>query len=196
MSVSFEKGDIFATRIKALAHGCNNYGAMGAGIAVAFRRKFPEMYQAYKDLCQDGKLKLGDVFIWKSDDIFVFNLITQDTVATLPAIKRSLRTALKHAEETGITEIALPAIGSGLGGLDWRDVKKVIIAVGTDSPVKLRVCETFIEGAPMKVKSVNNPLTRAKYLKDNKEILKVKYKEYYQNNRTRLLSARKVRNSK
>lgn len=198
MSVSFEKGDIFATpKLQALAHGCNNYGAMGAGIAVLFRTKFKGMFESYRELCEDGTLKLGDVFIWKdTDGTFVFNLITQDSVATLNAIRTSLTTACKRASRMGIKEIALPAVGAGLGGLKWPDVKKVIIEVGSKTSVNLRVCETFVEGSRMKIKSYNKPETIAKYRKKNKEALRIQEREYYQNNKEKILLRKKLQRKK
>ncbi|WP_255671108.1 macro domain-containing protein [Blastopirellula sediminis] len=66
MSVIFCSGDIFETPTDvALSHGCNCAGAMGKGIAVEFKRRWPAMYAIYKKRCQDETFGLGDVFPWK-----------------------------------------------------------------------------------------------------------------------------------
>ena len=66
MPIGFETGDIFATLgVSAFAHGCNCAGAMGKGIAVSFRERWPKMYEEYRRRCKAGEFKLGDVFIWE-----------------------------------------------------------------------------------------------------------------------------------
>ena len=63
MPTIFVKGDLFAHKgLDALAHGCNCAGAMGKGIAVHFRERFPNMYGEYKQRCADGRFTLGAVF--------------------------------------------------------------------------------------------------------------------------------------
>mgnify|MGYP000811555272 CR=1 FL=1 len=58
-----EKGDIFRIEgVSSYAHGCNCAGAMGKGIAVQFKSKYPNMYLEYKQLCKENKFCPGDVF--------------------------------------------------------------------------------------------------------------------------------------
>ena len=55
MSIVFLKGDLFNHGdLQTFAHGCNCAGAMGKGIALEFRRRFPSMYLDYKQRCADG----------------------------------------------------------------------------------------------------------------------------------------------
>ena len=73
-----EFGDIFKIQsVTSYAHGCNCAGAMGMGIALQFKVKFPEMYTEYKSLCETGKFTPGDVFAYEYGQGFVFNLGTQ-----------------------------------------------------------------------------------------------------------------------
>ncbi|ATL48191.1 phosphatase [Chitinophaga caeni] len=147
MSVVFVKGDLFNTpNLKALAHGCNCKGAMGKGIAVEFKNRFPEMYKEYKSLCTIGDFVLGSVFIYRADPFIIFNLGTQQswrTKAELPAIRESLKKMLSAAEQYGIAEIGLPRIGAGLGGLNWGDVKEVIEDVCELSKINIVVFEEY-----------------------------------------------------
>jgi O-acetyl-ADP-ribose deacetylase (regulator of RNase III) len=83
MPTVFVKGDLFRQEgLRALAHGCNCAGAMGKGIAVEFRSRFPKMYAEYKQRCADGAFTPGEVFTWTEQGLTVFNLGTQKTWRT------------------------------------------------------------------------------------------------------------------
>jgi O-acetyl-ADP-ribose deacetylase (regulator of RNase III) len=124
---------------------------MGKGIAVEFRRRFPEMYEEYKKRCQEGRFVLGDVFAWSAHDgTTVFNLGTQRTwraKAELPAIRVAISRMIKLAREMGVLRIGLPRIGAGLGGLPWKDVKNLLVYLGSSTHVELRVFEEFVPTA-------------------------------------------------
>lgn len=141
-------GDIFALPgVSCYAHGCNCAGAMGKGIALQFRKKYPDMYLQYKKKCKDGMFKLGDVFEYRLNDEHIFNLGTQKdwkTKATLDAIQDSVLKMLASATEQQISSIALPRIGAGLGELIWEDVKKVLEKAAIHFPnVTLIVVENY-----------------------------------------------------
>jgi O-acetyl-ADP-ribose deacetylase (regulator of RNase III) len=77
------EGDIFSLEgVSNFAHGCNCAGAMGKGIALQFKTKYPKMYKEYKALCQEGLFLLGDIFIYKYETGTIFNLGTQTTWRT------------------------------------------------------------------------------------------------------------------
>ena len=123
VSIRFVKGDLFChENLRVLAHGCNCAGAMGKGIAVEFRSRFPLMYEEYKKRCVEGRFRLGDVFYWEEAGWVVFNLGTQKTwrvKADLSSIDASVRAMAGLAERKGLARIGLPRIGAGLGGLHW-----------------------------------------------------------------------------
>lgn len=129
------EGDIFKIEgVNNYAHGCNCAGAMGKGIALVFRAKYPQMYNKYKELCKNGGFTPGRVMAYPtggglSKSGVVFNLGTQSswkTGARLEYIQDSLEVMVGMALDLKITKIAMPAIGAGLGGLKWDDVKAVI----------------------------------------------------------------------
>ena len=130
-----KEGNIFTLDgVHSYAHGCNCAGAMGKGIALQFRKRFPEMYLEYKRLCKEGAFTLGDVYAYQHERGYIFNLGTQTswrTRAELLAVKSSLEKMLSLAEKYELTKIALPRIGAGLGGLNWQEVKEVIEEVGS-----------------------------------------------------------------
>jgi len=147
MPATFVKGDLFAHEgLGAIAHGCNCAGAMGKGIAVQFRQRFPKMYDAYKQRCADGRFKLGDVFAWPEDGLTVFNLGTQKTWRTkadLGAIETAVRSMVRLAEQAGIAKVGLPRIGAGLGGVAWPAVRALLSEVGNATTVELVVFEEY-----------------------------------------------------
>ncbi len=135
MPIEFVRGDLFANRFeaRALAHGCNCQGSMGAGIARGFRDRYPEMFAEYRRRCkaQPRKFNLGDAWLWKAEDRpWVFNLGTQEGYWRARASYEAIATALgkmrKKANREGITSIALPRIGVGYGGLSWKKVRAII----------------------------------------------------------------------
>lgn len=140
MAFRMVTGDLFDLGLPALGHGCNCVGAMGAGIAVEFKRRYPRMYLEYRRRCQHGRFQLGDIFVWEEPDLVIYNLATQPVPrpsATLAAIDTSVRAALADAQQRGLPRLGVPRIGAGLGGLDWNDVKDVLADAGGGSPVEL-----------------------------------------------------------
>ena len=143
-----EYGDIFKLpNVDGLGHGCNCAGAMGKGIALTFKKKYPQMYLAYRKRCQNGQFVLGDVFVWENSSPTIFNLATQKHwrgKAEVWAIEASLSKMFGIAEQKSLARLAIPRIGAGLGGLDWELVKNSISKIGNGySTVHLIVVENF-----------------------------------------------------
>jgi len=148
MVTYIEFGNIFNLQgISNYAHGCNCAGAMGKGIALQFKNKFPKMYIEYKRLCKEELFSLGDIYTYDYGNGTVFNLGSQKTWKTkadINAIESSLIKMLSYAQQNNILKIALPKIGAGLGGLNWNDVKSLINIVSQDYPnIDLFVVENY-----------------------------------------------------
>lgn len=142
------EGNIFSIPgVNNYAHGCNCAGAMGKGIALQFKERFPEMYLQYKKLCKSGSFALGEVFMYNHGKGFVFNLGTQKswtTKAEISAVDAAIGKMLQLARENEVKQIALPKIGAGLGGLDWESVKRIIDLRAAAYPeIGLFVVENF-----------------------------------------------------
>ena len=123
------EGDIFKIpQINNFAHGCNCAGAMGKGIALQFREKFPQMYKQYISLCKEHKFTVGDVFNYKYRYGVIYNLGTQS----------------HWKEKAQLKYIDHSLIGAGLGGCLWDDVKRTINTVASAYPlVDLYVIEHY-----------------------------------------------------
>jgi O-acetyl-ADP-ribose deacetylase (regulator of RNase III) len=153
MTVEFVSGDLFANAhdAEALAHGCNCAGSMGAGIAVGFRDRYPAMYEHYRAMCKADPRQLnpGDCWLWKADEApWVFNLATQEGYwrcrATYEAVEAALASMRDQADREGITRIAMPRIGAGLGGLSWKKVRAIIERLFAGWPGTLIVYEQYV----------------------------------------------------
>ena len=153
MPVAWVEGDLFDNEhgARAFAHGCNCQGSMGAGIAVGFRERYPEMYTEYRRRCKatPREFNLGDSFLWKADgQPWVFNLGTQEGTwrarATYEAIEQALTTMLAQADAEGVTSIAIPRIGTGYGGLTWKKIRPIIEHIFADWAGDLYVYEAYV----------------------------------------------------
>lgn len=139
MSVSVVKGDLFDPNFgfTAIGHGVNCVGKMGAGIALAFRQKFPEMYERYVLMCRYGILKPGGSFVYTSpQNETVLNLASQMYTGA-NAKEEWLACALYGAvTKMGhpFMSIGLPWIGAGIGGLSTQDTLAVVSDVATLLP--------------------------------------------------------------
>ena len=143
-----EKGDIFnIAGVNNYAHGCNCAGAMGKGIALQFKNKYPKMYSEYRVMCKDGLFNPGDVFDYNYGNGHIYNLGTQvswKTKARLEYVENSVGRMLELASSDNVTKIALPAIGAGFGGLNWNDVKEILIMVSVNYPdIELYVVDAY-----------------------------------------------------
>lgn len=136
--ITFVKGDITKASTQVIAHQVNCNGVMGAGVARAMRRAFPEIYAPYKSLCKElGAMMLGNVqAITVSTGQVVVNLFGQEGYGTMvqQTDYKALQLALMHLRELSINSgwksLALPyRIGCGLGGGDWEIVGGMIRSI-------------------------------------------------------------------
>ena len=146
--LAFLKGDIFLSRAQTIAHGCNTRGKMGAGIAVEFRARWPQMFEQYRNLCHRDELQPGGYFLYKDSDPWILNLATQSTTrgATLEHISGCLHAIASSYLAEGITSLAMPRLGAGLGGLRWEDVKHVIVGELGSLTIPVFVYEEYVAG--------------------------------------------------
>jgi O-acetyl-ADP-ribose deacetylase (regulator of RNase III) len=153
MAVSYVAGDLFANAYsaRAFAHGCNCKGSMGAGIAVGFRERYPDMYEEYRRRCKatPRQLNPGDVFLWKAEGTpWVFNLATQEDYwrsrATYEAMEQVLATMRAQSDAEGIRTIAIPRIGTGYGGLSWKKVRAIVERIFSDWEGMVYVYEEYV----------------------------------------------------
>lgn len=119
-------GDLFESGAQTLVNTVNCVGVMGKGIALEFKKRFPEMFKDYVARCERQEVKLGRPYLYKTLVLpWVLNFPTKDhwrSVAKLESIVQGLEYLLKNCKEWGITSLAIPPLGCGEGQLDWRVV--------------------------------------------------------------------------
>jgi hypothetical protein len=121
----------------------NTVGIMGKGIALEFKRRFPEMHREYVRLCQRGEVRLGRPYLYAPLlGQWVLNFPTKDhwrSRSKLTDIVDGLRYLQAHFADWGITSLAVPPLGCGEGGLEWRVVGPTLYRhlAQLDIPVEL-----------------------------------------------------------
>jgi uncharacterized protein YwgA/O-acetyl-ADP-ribose deacetylase (regulator of RNase III) len=119
-------GNMFDSKAQTLVNTVNCVGVMGKGIALQFKKRFPEMYEDYANLCKAGQVRLGEPYLFKSlIPPMILNFPTKNhwrAVTRLADIINGLEYLEKHYKQWGITSLAVPPLGCGQGQLEWRVV--------------------------------------------------------------------------
>lgn len=120
MSVKVITGNIFTSQCQTIVNTINCVGVMGAGLAFECRLRYPEMYEKYVQLCQENKIDIGLLWIYKSSDRWVLNFPTKRDWK-YPSKTEYLRLGLEKFVQTyqqkGIQSIAFPLLGADKGGI-------------------------------------------------------------------------------
>ncbi len=128
--IEYKTGDILTEEAEALVNTVNCVGVMGRGIALQFKRAFPENFKAYADRCKRKKMQQGCVFVFDTGKMFppryIINFPTKRHwrgKSRLEDIESGLVSLVKEIRSRNIRSIAIPALGCDLGGLNWPDVR-------------------------------------------------------------------------
>jgi len=130
--IEYVSGDLLSSRADALVNAVNCVGVMGRGIALQFKRKYPENFSAYEEACKRGEVRPGFVFVYKNPSDsprFILNFPTKRhwrDNSRIEDIRLGLADLVRVVKETGIASVAIPPLGSGLGGLSWAAVRPLI----------------------------------------------------------------------
>jgi len=132
------KEDIFSLRADALVNPVNCVGVAGKGLALEFKKRFPEAFKSYKNNCDAGNIVIGHITAFKLLDAvpFVINFPTKKhwkDDSKIEYIEQGLFTlagflTFLSEKPSPIYSVAVPALGCGLGGLHWGDVKPLIVS--------------------------------------------------------------------
>ena len=122
--ITYLSGDLFQSPAQVLVNAVNTVGAMGKGIALEFKRKYPEMFSDYQHLCKSGAFDIGQLWLYKSPQKWVLNFPTKRDwrdKSRIEYIELCLTKFIEIYETEGITSISFPRLGCGLGGLNWEN---------------------------------------------------------------------------
>jgi len=136
-----KEGDILSAAVEALVNSVNTVGISGRGIALLFRKAFPENFKAYRAACKHGEVRPGRMFVFKTGYLtnprYIINFPTKRhwrEKSRLADIEAGLRDLVRVVRRLRIRSVAIPPLGSGLGGLDWSQVRPKIEAALAELP--------------------------------------------------------------
>ena len=128
--IEYKTGDIFAEDVEALVNSVNCVGVMGRGIALQFKNMFPKNFKTYEAACKRNEVKPGRMFVYESGKMtnprYIINFPTKRHwrgKSRIEDIESGLQDLVREIEERDIRSIAVPPLGSNLGGLDWSDIR-------------------------------------------------------------------------
>lgn len=124
--ITIKQGDLLRSPAQTLVNTVNCVGVMGKGIALAFKKRFPDMFADYAARCERSAVHLGEPYIFKGRmHPWVVNFPTKDhwrAVSRLSDIVQGLEHLEAHLAEWGVTSLAVPPLGCGNGQLEWKVV--------------------------------------------------------------------------
>lgn len=131
--IIYKKGNLFDTELEVIVHGVNCQGVMGSGVAKIIRDDFSEAYDVYVDEHINRGLILGNILPVLSNGKIIVNAMTQGAYgydgkryASYDGIAMCMSKINAWAYSRDVEKVAMPLIGSGLGGGDWDVIEKII----------------------------------------------------------------------
>lgn len=136
MTIEYKSGDMFGEPAEAIVNTVNCVGVMGKGVALEFKRRWPDNFRAYKRLCDAEMLKPGKMFIFQVGDLlenedrrFLINFPTKQhwkAKSKIEYVEHGLDDLADQVRKLGIKSLVMPPLGCGNGGLDWSEVRPLI----------------------------------------------------------------------
>ncbi len=168
------RGNILKDHAEALVNTVNCVGVMGKGIALQFKKAFPENFKAYEVACRREDVKPGRMFVFETGEMFhpryIVNFPTKRHwrgKSRYEDIESGLKALVREVRQRKILSIAIPPLGSGLGGLQWSRVKAMIEAAFEQIPevqVKLYEPKGSPDAKDMPVGTARPKMTAARAL--------------------------------
>jgi O-acetyl-ADP-ribose deacetylase (regulator of RNase III) len=144
MTIEYKIGNMFDEPTEAIVNTVNCVGVMGKGVALEFKRRWPENFKAYKRVCDDKSLMPGKMFVFDNSDFlegskhrFLINFPTKQhwrSQSKIQYVEDGLVDFIEQVRHLGIKSVAVPPLGCGNGGLDWSDVRPLIERAVSELP--------------------------------------------------------------
>jgi O-acetyl-ADP-ribose deacetylase (regulator of RNase III) len=132
--IHYTIGNILESNAQALVNTVNTDGIMGKGIALQFKKAYPNNFNAYRNACKQGDIAIGKLFVTKENNLntgekIIINFPTKKNwqkSSEYSFIEKGLDNLVQIITQQNIKSVALPPLGAGNGGLEWEKVKKII----------------------------------------------------------------------
>lgn len=184
--IHYIKGNLFTSNAKVLVNTVNTVGVMGKGIASDFKKIYPLMFEEYKVQCDNGNLDIGELSLYKTSNKWILNFPTKKhwrSPSTVEYIEKGLQKLVEQATKLQLTDIAMPKLGCGNGGLDWEtQVRPIVEKYLKKAPINVAIYDFDKDIVPehLKVKDIEDwlksdpeTLTFSLFFEDLKDIYKV-----------------------
>lgn len=132
--IKFVKGNLFDSDAEALVNTVNCVGVMGKGVALGVKKKYPNVYKVYKRACDIGQIKPGKLLTVPTENLigtqYIVNFPTKRhwrANSKIEDIKLGLPALVQEIKNLKLKSIAIPPLGCGNGGLDWNEVKPIMV---------------------------------------------------------------------
>lgn len=160
--IEYKRGDILREDAEALINTVNCIGVMGRGIALQFKNAFPKNFKAYATACKNEEVLPGRMFLFETGQLinprYIINFPTKRHwrgKSRMEDIEAGLKALVDTVRRYNIQSIAIPPLGSGLGGLDWAEVRAHIEAT-LEPLTNVRVVIYEPKGTPSTEKMVHS----------------------------------------
>jgi O-acetyl-ADP-ribose deacetylase (regulator of RNase III) len=168
--IRYTQGNLLEANVDALVNTVNTVGVMGKGIALMFKERFPNNMQAYAKACKAGEVVTGKMFVTQTGELmgpqWIVNFPTKQhwrAKSKMEWVEDGLNDLRRFIIENQIKSIAIPPLGAGNGGLDWKDVKPKVEQVLADlTDVEILVFEPTSKYQNVAKKSGVETLTPAR----------------------------------
>lgn len=117
------EGNMFESPAQVLVNTVNTVGVMGKGIALIFKKVYPDMYKNYRYYCENKQFEIGNLYLYKTPGKWILNFPTKinwRSPSKIEYIEQGLKKFVASYKEKGIKSIAFPKLGCGNGGLNFE----------------------------------------------------------------------------
>lgn len=134
MMIKFTEGNLLESDAEALVNTVNTVGVMGKGVALMFKEAFPENFREYEAACRAKELQVGKMFVTRRDTLlgpkWIVNFPTKAHwryPSKMEWVDRGLDDLKAFIARHHVKSIAIPPLGAGNGGLDWSEVRELMV---------------------------------------------------------------------
>ncbi len=158
----YRRTSLLESPAQTLVNTINCVGVMSKGIAREFKALDPQMFAAYKRICEQKLLEPGKLFLWQGSDVWILNFPTKihwRNPSKLEWIEAGLKKFVSCYENLGICEISFPRLGCGNGGLDWTVVRPLMEHYLSPLPIHVYIHDYTVDiGLPEHLESIARTL--------------------------------------
>lgn len=137
-----ENGNLFNSQKQTIVNTINTVGVMGKGLALEFKHKYPDYFKGYKKHCDNHLVKTGRVYLHKKTTPWILSFPTKEhwcNPSKIEWIEQGLDYLVANYKTMGIESLAIPALGCTNGGLNWEEVKPLIVAKLETLPIEIEL---------------------------------------------------------